>query len=38
MKTSLSDDIRITATINTFVSLCLQMQWRLVDVFTPINL
>jgi hypothetical protein len=28
MKISLSDDIRITATINTFVSICLQMQWR----------
>ena len=26
MKTSLSDDIRITATINKFVSMCLQMQ------------
>ena len=33
MKTSLSDDIRITATINKFVSLCLQMQWRLVGGF-----
>ena len=26
MKTSLSEDIRITATINKFVSMCLQMQ------------